>query len=144
METSLGFLSEICPAPQTGDCEPPEGRGVAVSGGVGRLLVPCPLDVHSFSFFQSLFLAALGLCWHTQVFSNCAEWRHCLVAALKLVSAAAQAPEHWLSSWGTRALWPRGMWGLPRPGIEPTSPARAGGFLTPGPPGKSLMFILEL
>ena len=29
------------------------------------------------------------------------------------------------------------MWDLPRPGIEPMSPALAGGFLTTGPPGKS-------
>ena len=27
------------------------------------------------------------------------------------------------------------MWDLPRPGIEPTLPALAGGFLTPGVPG---------
>ena len=30
------------------------------------------------------------------------------------------------------------MWELPRPGIEPVSPALAGGFLTTAPPGKSL------
>jgi len=29
------------------------------------------------------------------------------------------------------------MWDLPEPGIEPMSPALAGGFLSPGPPGKS-------
>ena len=29
------------------------------------------------------------------------------------------------------------MWYLPRPGIEPVSPALAGGFFTTGPPGKS-------
>ena len=29
-----------------------------------------------------------------------------------------------------------GMWDLPRPGIEPVSPALAGGFLTTAPPGK--------
>ena len=29
------------------------------------------------------------------------------------------------------------MWDLPRPGIEPVSPALAGGFLTTAPPGKS-------
>ena len=29
------------------------------------------------------------------------------------------------------------MGDLPRPGIEPVSPALAGGFLTPVPPGKS-------
>ena len=30
-----------------------------------------------------------------------------------------------------------GMWDLPGPGIEPVSPALAGGFLTTEPPGKS-------
>ena len=39
---------------------------------------------------------------------------------------------------GTEALLPRGMWDLPGPGIEPVSPALADGFLTTGPPGKSL------
>ena len=29
------------------------------------------------------------------------------------------------------------LWDLPGPGIEPVSPALAGGFLTSGPPGKS-------
>ena len=28
------------------------------------------------------------------------------------------------------------MWDLPRPGLEPVSPALAGGFLTAAPPGK--------
>ena len=31
------------------------------------------------------------------------------------------------------------MWDLPGPGIEPVSPALAGGFLTTAPPGKSLL-----
>ena len=31
-----------------------------------------------------------------------------------------------------------GMWDLPRPGLEPVSPALAGRFLTTVPPGKSL------
>ena len=31
------------------------------------------------------------------------------------------------------------MWDLPGPGIEPVCPALAGGFLTTGPPGKSLV-----
>ena len=30
------------------------------------------------------------------------------------------------------------MWDLPGPGLEPVSPALAGGFLTSAPPGKSL------
>ena len=32
---------------------------------------------------------------------------------------------------------PCNMWVLPRPGLEPVSPASAGGFLTTAPPGKS-------
>ena len=31
------------------------------------------------------------------------------------------------------------MWDLPGPGLEPVSPALAGGFLTTAPPGKSLL-----
>ena len=31
---------------------------------------------------------------------------------------------------------------VPRPGIEPTSPALEGRFFTAGPPGKSLFFML--
>ena len=34
------------------------------------------------------------------------------------------------------------MWDPPRPGLEPVSPAWAGGFLTTAPPGKSQEFIL--
>ena len=36
----------------------------------------------------------------------------------------------------------RGMWDLPRPGVEPVSPALAGGFLTTAPSGESLLFFL--
>ena len=35
------------------------------------------------------------------------------------------------------------MWDLPGPGLEPVSPALAGGFLTTAPPGKSLSNSLE-
>ena len=35
----------------------------------------------------------------------------------------------------------RGMWDLPRPVLEPVSPALADGFLTTAPPGKSLAFF---
>ena len=33
------------------------------------------------------------------------------------------------------------MWDLPGPGLEPVSPALAGGFLTTVPPGKSLSLV---
>ena len=50
------------------------------------------------------------------------------------------ALEHGLSRYGTRTPLPHSTWDLPRPGMEPVSPppALAGGFLTTGPPGKSL------
>ena len=43
-----------------------------------------------------------------------------------------------LSNCGSRAELLRGMWDLPRPGLEPTSPALAGRFSTTAPPGKPL------
>ena len=41
-----------------------------------------------------------------------------------------------LSSCGPRAQLLRGMWDLPRPGLEPVSPALAGRLSTTAPPGK--------
>ena len=35
------------------------------------------------------------------------------------------------------------MWDLPGPGIEPVTPALAGGFLTTAPPGKSFPTFLN-
>ena len=53
-----------------------------------------------------------------------------------------------LSSCGTRALLLCGTWDLPGPGLEPVSPALAGGFLTTEAPGKpsreSLLICLVL
>ena len=37
---------------------------------------------------------------------------------------------------GIRVLLPCGLWDLPRPGVEPGSPALAGRFFTTDPPGK--------
>ena len=41
-----------------------------------------------------------------------------------------------LSSCGSRTQLLRGMWDLPRPGLEPVSPALAGRLSTTAPPGK--------
>ena len=43
---------------------------------------------------------------------------------------------HELGSCGARAQVPHGMWDLPGPGLEPASPALAGGLPTTTPPGK--------
>ena len=53
-----------------------------------------------------------------------------------LSSCGSWAPGHRLNSCGAQALLHCGMWGLPRSGMEPVSPALAGGFFTTDPPGK--------
>ena len=63
--------------------------------------------------------------------------RASVVVARGLSSCGSRSLERRLSSCGTRAYLLRGMWDLPGPGLEPMSPALAGGFLTTAPPGKS-------
>ena len=58
-----------------------------------------------------------------------------------LTVAASLVVEHRLqtrrlSNCGSRVQLLRGMWDLPRPGLEPVSPALAGRFSTTAPPGK--------
>ena len=60
-----------------------------------------------------------------------------------LSSRGSRALEHRLSSCGTWIQLLHGMWDLPRPGLEPMSPALAGGFLTTAPPGKPYVSLLE-
>ena len=100
-----------------------------------------------------LFLAALGLHCRTQSFSSCGAWAsHCggfsCCGAWALGTWASVVVAHGLSSCGSRALecrlsscgaWAQllcGKWDLPRPGLEPMSPALTGGFLTTEPPAK--------
>ena len=74
-------------------------------------------------------------------FSCCGAWAlgawASVVVAHGLSSCGSWALECRLSSCGTRAQLLRGMWDLPGPGIEPVSPALAGGYLTTALPGKS-------
>ena len=65
-----------------------------------------------------------------------------VVVAHGLSRCSSWALQHRLSSCGAQAQLLRGLWDLPGPGIQPVSPALAGGFLTTGPPGKSLQYIL--
>ena len=82
---------------------------------------------------------------HCDGFSCCRTWalsaRASVVVACGLSSYGLLALERRLNSCGSRAQLLRGMWDLPGPGIEPVSPALAGGFLTTAPPGKSLGFL---
>ena len=54
------------------------------------------------------------------------------------VVVASRALENTLSNCGAQA-----QWDLSRPGMDPMSPALAGGFLTTEPPGKPLLRILN-
>ena len=78
--------------------------------------------------------------FHCSGFSCCGAWGLGVWASVAvahgLSRCGSQALERRLSSYGAQAQLLRGMWDLPRPGLDPMSPALAGGFLTTEPPGK--------
>ena len=87
-------------------------------------------------------MAVLGLRFCVRAFSSCGK-RGPLFIAVRgpLTITASLVAEHRLqtrrvSTCGSRAQLLRGMWDLPRPGLEPLSPALAGRFSTTAPPGK--------
>ena len=99
------------------------GLSLVVASGVHS-----SLQCVGFSFVVASLVAECGLqahglqqLWHVG-FSSC----------------GLRALGHRLSSCGAQAQLLRGMWDLPGPGLEPVSPALAGGFLTTVSPGKSL------
>ena len=94
-----------------------------------------------------LFMAVLGLRFCERAFSSCGK-RGPLFIAVRgpLTIVASFVAEHRLqtrrlSSCGSRAQLLRGMWDLPRPGLEPESPALAGRFSTTAPPGKPPLYV---
>ena len=87
-------------------------------------------------------MAVLGLRFCARAFSSCGK-RGPLFITVRgpLTIAASLVVEHRLqmcrlSNCGSRAQLLRGMWDLPRPGLEPVSPALAGRVSTTAPPGK--------
>ena len=101
-----------------------------------------------FLIFIYLFMAVLGLRFCARAFSSCGK-RGPLFIAVRgpLTIAASLVVEHRLqtrrlSSCGSRAQPLRGMWDLPRPGLEPVSPALAGRVSTTAPPRKPLEIFL--
>ena len=105
----------------------------------------------SFFFFYKfiyLFLAVLDLRFCARAFSSCGEWGPLFIAVRgPLTMAASIVAGHRLqmcrlSNCGSRAQLLRGMWELPRPGLEPVSPALAGRFSTAAPPGKPQIFLI--
>ena len=89
----------------------------------------------------------LGLPFCARAFSSCGKWRPLFITVREpLAIAASLVAEHRLqtrrlSNCGSRAQLLRDMWDLPRPGLEPVSPASAGRLSTTAPPGKPNKFI---
>ena len=115
--------------------------------GMARLfcfivLMFCFVIFNKFSYLFILFLSVLGLLCGAQA-SHCGGFSHCEARDLRV--RASVVVEHGLSSCSTQAQLLHGMWDPSGPGLEPVSPALAGGFLTTAPPGKpTLMFLKTL
>ena len=95
-------------------------------------------------------MAVLGLRFCARALSSCGK-RGPLFIAVRgpLTIAASLVAEHRLqmrrlSNCGSRAQPLRGMWDLPRRGLEPASPALAGRLSTTAPPGKPSCYFLNL
>ena len=102
------------------------------------------------NLFIYLVLAVLGLRFCARAFSSCGK-RGPLFIAVRgpLTIVASLVAEHRLqtrrlSNCGSRAQPLCGMWGPPRPGLEPVSPALAGRLSTTAPPGKPWFLFLKL
>ena len=83
-------------------------------------------------------MAVLGLRFCARAFSGCGKRGPLFIAVRGPLTIAASlvAEPRRLSNCGSRAQSLRGMWDLPRPGLEPVCPALAGRFSTTAPPGK--------
>ena len=103
-------------------------------------------------------MAVLGLRFCARAFSSCGKrgplfivvWGPLFITVHRpLTIAAPPAAGHRLqtrrlNSCGSRAQLLRGMWDLPRPGLEPVSPALAGRFSTTASPGKPEDFYINV
>ena len=99
--------------------------------------------IYLFKIYLFIYLwLVLGLRFCARAFSSCGKWGPVFIAVRgPLTIAASLVAEHRLqtcrlSNCGSRAQSLRGTWDLPRPGLEPVSPALAGRFSTTAPPGK--------
>ena len=92
-------------------------------------------------------MAVWGFRFCARAFSSCGKWGPLFITVhgpLTIVAslvAEHRLQTHRLSNCGSRAQLLRGMWDLLGPGLEPVSPALAGGFLTTAPPGKPCALI---
>ena len=82
-------------------------------------------------------MAVLGLRFCARAFSSCGKRGPLFIAVRRpLTVVEHRLQTRRLSNCGSRAQLLRGMWDLPRPGLEPVSPASAGRLSTTAPPGK--------
>ena len=87
-------------------------------------------------------MAVLGLRFCARALSSCGKWGPLFIAVHGPLTISAslvsehRLQTHRLSNCGPRSQPLCGMWDLPRPGLEPVSPALAGRFSTTAPPGK--------
>ena len=95
-------------------------------------------------------MAVLGLRFCARAFSSCGKRgplfivvRGPLTIAVSLV-AEHRLQTRRLSNCGSQAQLLGSMWDLPRPGLEPVSPALAGRFSTTAPPGKPPLIFLDI
>ena len=93
-------------------------------------------------------MAVLGLRFCARAFSSCGKRGPLFITVCgPLTIPASLVVEHRLqtrrlSNCGSRAQPLRGMWDLPRPGLEHVSPALAGRFPTTAPPVKPFLIFL--
>ena len=101
---------------------------------------------YKFIYFYLFIFGCVGSSLRCAGFSCCGAWalgaRASVVVACGLSSCGSRALERRLSSCGARAQPLRGTQDLPRPGLEPASPALAGRFSTTAPPGKPQDLLL--
>ena len=94
-------------------------------------------------------MGVLGLRFCTRALSSCGKWGPLFIAVRRPLTVAAslvvghRLQTHMLSNRGSWAQVLRGMWDLPRPGLEPVCPALAGRFSTTAPPGKPPNYFLN-
>ena len=98
-------------------------------------------------FIYLFIFSCVGSSFRVRAFSSCGK-RGPLFSAVRgpLTITAPPIAGHRLqmrrlSSCGSQVQLLHGMWDLPRPGLEPVSPALAGRFSTTAPPGKPKRFF---
>ena len=107
------------------------GREDAPGAGNGNPLQYC---------LENLALLALGCCTSFFLVAVSGGYSSSRCADFSFSCCSSGPLEHRLSSCGVSLI--RGMWDLPGPGIEPVSPAWAGGFFTAEPLGMPQLWEL--